>query len=84
MRRLGLTAKITMLFALLGLGAGLGLVSAVSGLDAVHRIDREAFASLALANSAALLANRVAHASLLSRFEADASAARCRERARPA
>jgi methyl-accepting chemotaxis protein len=74
MRRLGLTAKITMLFALLGLGAGLGLVSAVSGLDAVHRIDREALASLALANSAALLANRVAHASLLSRFEADASA----------
>jgi methyl-accepting chemotaxis protein len=73
-RRLGLTAKITMLFALLGIAAGVGLVSAVWGLDAVHRIDKEAFASVALANKASLLANRVAHASLLSRFEDDASA----------
>lgn len=69
MRRLGLTAKITLLFALLSLAAGLGLVSAVSGLDAVHHIDGEALAKLELANRAALLTNRVTHASLLSRFE---------------
>jgi methyl-accepting chemotaxis protein len=67
MRRLGLTAKITMLFALFGLAAGLGLFSAIRGLDAVHASDREAFASLALANGAALLSNRVLNASLLSR-----------------
>ncbi|TCR69834.1 methyl-accepting chemotaxis protein [Bosea sp. BK604] len=69
MRNLGLTAKITMLFALLGIAAGAGLYSAVKGLDAVHEIDKEAFASLALANRATLLSNRVAQASLLSRFD---------------
>ncbi|PTM41990.1 methyl-accepting chemotaxis protein [Bosea sp. 124] len=74
MRRLGLTAKITLLFAVLSLAAGLGLVSAVRGLDSVHRIDREALAKLELANSAALLTNRVTHASLLSRFEEGGSA----------
>lgn len=67
MRRLGLTAKITMLFALLGLAAGLGLFSAIRGLDVVHHSDREAFATLALANNAALLSSRVLHASVLSR-----------------
>jgi methyl-accepting chemotaxis protein len=73
MQKLGLTAKITMLFALLGIAAGVGLYSAVRGLDAVHEIDREAFAGLALANRAALLSNRVAHASLLSRFDDSAT-----------
>lgn len=67
MRSLGLTAKITLLFALMGLAAGLGLFTAVRGLDAVHDSDRAAFESLRLANSAALLSNRVLHASLLSR-----------------
>jgi methyl-accepting chemotaxis protein len=74
MRRLGLTAKITLLFALLSVAAGLGLISAVSGLDAVRRIDRESLDQLELANRAALLTNRVTHASLLSRFEEGATA----------
>lgn len=69
MSRLGLTAKITMLFALLGLAAGLGLFSAVRGLDEIREIDRQAFAGLALANHAALLSSRVVQASLLSRFD---------------
>jgi methyl-accepting chemotaxis protein len=69
MRKLGLTAKITMLFALLGIAAGVGLYSAVRGLDSVHEIDKEAFAGLALANRATLLSNRVAQTSLLSRFD---------------
>src|SRR5438445_63689 len=73
MRRVGLTAKITLLFALLGVAAGLGLVSAVKGLDEVREIDRQAFTSLALANKAALLSNRVANASLLSQFDETAS-----------
>jgi methyl-accepting chemotaxis protein len=73
MRRLGLTGKIILLFALLSLAAGAGLVSAVRGLDAVHRIDAEALGALELANRAALLTNRVTYASLLSRFEEGAS-----------
>jgi methyl-accepting chemotaxis protein len=73
MRKLGLTAKITLLFALMGIAAGLGLFSAVKGLDSVHAIDREALASLTLANRAALLTNRVAQASLLSRFDDSAT-----------
>ena len=74
MRRLGLTGKIILLFALLSLAAGMGLVSAVRGLDAVHQIDLEALDTLELANRAALLTNRVTHASLLSRFEPDVTA----------
>jgi methyl-accepting chemotaxis protein len=74
MRKLGLTAKITMLFALLGLAAGLGLYNAVRGLDDIRRIDREAFAGLAVANRAALLSNRVLQASLLGRFDEAADA----------
>jgi methyl-accepting chemotaxis protein len=73
MRRLGLTGKIILLFALLSLAAGAGLVSAVRGLDAVHGIDEEALGALELANRAALLTSRVTHASLLSRFEEGAS-----------
>lgn len=80
MRKLGLTAKITLLFALLGIAAGAGLYSAVRGLDAVHEIDKEAFAGLALANRATLLSNRVAQASLLSRFD-DAATPRAVEAA---
>lgn len=80
MQKLGLTAKITMLFALLGIAAGIGLFSAVRGLDAVHEIDKEAFAGLALANRAALLCNHVAHTSLLSRFD-DAGTPRATEAA---
>jgi len=69
MQKLGLTAKISLLFALLGLAAGLGLFSAVRGIDEIREIDRQALADLALANKAALLANRVAQTSLLSRFD---------------
>lgn len=72
MRRFGLTAKITVLFAIFGLAAAAGLASAVSGLDSVHGIDREAFAGQQLANKVALLSSRVAQAALLSRFD-DAS-----------
>ncbi|MBX9909736.1 MAG: HAMP domain-containing protein [Beijerinckiaceae bacterium] len=64
-----MTAKISLLFALLGLAAGLGLFSAVRGIDEIRKIDRQALADLALANKAALLANRVAQTSLLSRFD---------------
>jgi methyl-accepting chemotaxis protein len=74
MRRFGLTAKISMLLAVLSVAAGIGLVSAVGGLDAVHGIDREAFRTVALANQASLLTSRVAHASLISRFSRDAAA----------
>lgn len=73
-RRLGLTAKIMMLFAMLSVAAALGLVSVLRGLDDVRRIDRQAFSGIALASSASLLASRVAHAALLSRLDADASA----------
>lgn len=69
MRRVGLTAKVTMLFALLGIATSLGLFSAVSGFDAVRTIDRQAFGSMALAGHAALLSGRVAQTALLSRFE---------------
>lgn len=74
MRRLGLTGKIILLFALLSVAAGLGLISAVRGFDAVRSIDREGLDKLDLANHAALLTNRVTHASLLSRFEDGATA----------
>ena len=60
MRRFGLTAKITVLFAIFGIAAALGLASAVRGLDSVHEIDREAFGGQQLANKAALLSSRVA------------------------
>ncbi|MDU0338814.1 hypothetical protein [Bosea rubneri] len=69
MRRFGLTAKITLLFALFGIAAALGLASALGGLASVHQIDREAFSGLQLANRASLLSSRVAQASLLSRFD---------------
>lgn len=69
MRRIGLTAKITMLFALLGVVSGIGLFSAVRGLDEVSATERRAFASMALANRAVLLSSRVAQASLLARFD---------------
>ena len=69
MRSLGLTVKISLLFAVLGLAAGLGLFSALRGLDDVRAIDGKAMADLALANQASLLANRVAQTSLLSRFD---------------
>lgn len=72
MRRLGLTAKIMMLFALLSLAAAAGLLSVLRGLDDVRSIDRQAFSSIALASSASLLASRVANASLLGRLDADA------------
>ncbi|PZN98282.1 MAG: hypothetical protein DCF30_14455 [Hyphomicrobiales bacterium] len=71
--RLGLTAKITLLFALLSFAAALGLVSAVRGFDAVRLIDKESLGRLELANRAALLTNRVTYASLLSRFEVGAT-----------
>ncbi|MDX3808631.1 methyl-accepting chemotaxis protein [Bosea thiooxidans] len=74
-RRLGLTAKIMMLFVLLSVAAALGLVSVLRGLDDVRSIDREAFMGIALASSASLLASRVANAALLGRLDADASAA---------
>ncbi len=74
-RRLGLTAKIMMLFALLSVAAALGLVSALRGLDDVRRIDREAFSGIALASSASLLASRVAHAALLGRLDEEATTA---------
>lgn len=71
MRRLGLTAKITLLFAVISVAAGLALAGAVRGLDDVHRIDTGAFSGIALASHAALLASRVAQTSMLSRFEDD-------------
>lgn len=74
-RRLGLTAKIMMLFALLSVAAALGLVSVLRGLDDVRSIDREAFSGIALASNASLLASRVANAALLGRLDSDASAA---------
>ncbi|WP_449255897.1 methyl-accepting chemotaxis protein [Bosea sp. (in: a-proteobacteria)] len=74
-RRLGLTAKILMLFALLSVAAALGLVSVLRGLDDVRRIDREAFSGIALASGASLLASRVANAALLGRLDPDAAAA---------
>ena len=73
MNPVGLTAKITMLLALLGLVSGIGVFGAINGLDAARDSERQAFASMALANRAVLLSSRVAHASLLSRFEDGAS-----------
>ncbi|WP_442881206.1 hypothetical protein, partial [Bosea sp. (in: a-proteobacteria)] len=69
-----MTAKITLLFALFGMAAAMGLASAVRGLASVHEIDREAFIGLQLANRASLLSSRVAQASLLSRFDGGAGA----------
>jgi methyl-accepting chemotaxis protein len=74
MLRLGLTGKIILLFALLSLTAAAGLVSAIRGLDEVRGIDAEAIEALDRANAAALLANRVTYASLLSRLGADTEA----------
>ncbi|WP_420102683.1 methyl-accepting chemotaxis protein [Bosea sp. (in: a-proteobacteria)] len=74
MRRLGLTAKIMLLFALLSLAAAGGLMSVLLGGREVRRIDRHAFESMQLAGTASLLASRVAHASLLARLDATASA----------
>ena len=74
MRRLGLTAKITMLFALLGLAAAIGLFSALRGVDEVRFVDGQAFASQILANRSLLLSQRVAQASLLSRLDEAADA----------
>jgi len=72
MRRLGLTAKIMLLFALLGLAGALGLVSALRGFDEARSIDASAFSALELASSASLLSSRVASTALLSRIEPDA------------
>lgn len=72
MRHIGLTWKIVLLIGILSLAAVIGLFSDIRGSEEVQRIDARAFASLALANKATLLANRVAHASLLSHFEDDA------------
>ena len=74
MRRLGLTAKIMLLFGLLSLAATGGLVSVLFGGMEVRRIDQAAFASMELAGKASLLASRVAHASLLARLDATSSA----------
>jgi len=71
MLRLGLTGKIILLFALLSLTAAVGLVSVIRGFDEVRSIDAEAIEALDLANAAALLANRVTNASLLSRLNAE-------------
>lgn len=72
MRHIGLTWKIVILIAIVCLAAGIGLFSSIRGSDEVQRLDMKAIASLALANRATLLANHVAHASLLSRFDTDA------------
>lgn len=73
MRRLGLTAKIMILFALLGLAGALGLASALRGFDEARRIDAAAFSDIRLAGSASLLSSRIAAAALLSRVDADNS-----------
>ncbi|MFN3672829.1 MAG: methyl-accepting chemotaxis protein [Bosea sp. (in: a-proteobacteria)] len=75
MRHIGLTWKIVLLIGILSLASLIGLFSDIRGSEEVQRIDARAFASLALANKATLLANRVAHASILSRFEDDADPA---------
>ena len=69
MRRIGLTAKITAVFVAFSIVAALGLIGVVQGLERVHRIDREAFESSALANSAALLSGRVAQTALIGRID---------------
>lgn len=71
MRRTGLTAKITLIFALLGLAAGLGIMTVVRGLDMVRAADASALESMTLANRAGLLSSRVLHAAVLSRFDGD-------------
>ncbi|BCB18831.1 chemotaxis protein [Bosea sp. ANAM02] len=73
MRRLGLTAKIMIFFALLGLAGALGLVSALRGFDEARRIDAAAFRDIRLAGSASLLSSRIAAAALLSRVGGDSS-----------
>ncbi len=72
MRHIGLTWKIVLLISIVCLAAGAGLFSTIRGGEEVQRLDAKAFASLTLANKATMLANHVAHASLLSRFEPDA------------
>jgi methyl-accepting chemotaxis protein len=69
MRRLGLTAKIVMVLALLAAGAGLGLYSGLRGLDDIRAIEREALSRLALSNRAGLLSNRILIAAQLSRVD---------------
>lgn len=69
MRRIGLTAKITAVFVAFSVVATVGLISLVQGLERVHGINREAFASSTLANSAALLSSRVAQAALTGRID---------------
>lgn len=73
MRRLGLTAKIMIFFALLALAGALGLVSALRGFDEARRIDAAAFSDIGLAGSASLLSSRIAAAALLSRVDTDSS-----------
>lgn len=73
MRRLGLTAKIMVFFALLGLAGALGLASALRGFDEARRIDAAAFSDIRLAGSASLLSSRIAAAALLSRVDTDSS-----------
>ena len=75
MRRLGLTAKIMIFFALLSLAGVLGLASALRGFDEARRVDAAAFSDIRLAGSASLLSSRVVSAALLSRVE-DGAAAR--------
>lgn len=73
MRRLGLTAKIMVFFALLGLAGALGLASALRGFDEARRIDAAAFSDIRLAGSASLLSSRIAAAALLSRVDTDSA-----------
>ncbi len=73
MRRLGLTAKIMIFFALLALAGALGLASALRGFDEARRIDAAAFSDIRLAGSASLLSSRIAAAALLSRVDMDSS-----------
>lgn len=73
MRRLGLTAKIMIFFALLALAGALGLASALRGFDEARRIDAAAFSDIRLAGSASLLSSRIAAAALLSRVDTDSS-----------
>jgi len=73
MRRLGLTAKIMVFFALLGLAGALGLASALRGFDEARRIDAAAFSDIRLAGSTSLLSSRIAAAALLSRVDTDSS-----------
>lgn len=69
MLKLGLTAKITGLFAIIGLASGLGLLTAITGFESIRDIERDASGLAASSKRATLLASRVAQASLLSRFD---------------